>query len=56
MIEINYQELNNKLEYKITSEIENAHENDVNCVKYNDKGDLIASASDDCLIKIWKLQ
>ena len=32
-----------------------AHENDINCVSFHPKENFLASCSDDCLIKIWKL-
>ncbi len=32
-----------------------AHENDINCVAFHPKKNILASCSDDCLIKIWKI-
>lgn len=35
--------------------LSDAHAGDINCVKFNPTGDLLATASDDCTIKLWKV-
>ncbi|KAL1822544.1 hypothetical protein DCAR_0310361 [Daucus carota subsp. sativus] len=42
--------------YRLLSKKEKAHEQDVNCVQWGSKeSGLLASSSDDCSVKIWKL-
>lgn len=39
-----------------TGRIRQAHDGDINCVRWRPHGDLLASVGDDSLIKLWQLQ
>jgi WD40 repeat protein len=40
-------------ELKLITKVENAHDEDVNCIKWSPEDNTLASACDDGTIKIW---